>query len=263
MASPTKISSAGVSLIKSFEGYHRRLPNGDCTTYYCPARVLTIGYGCTEGITEGEVWTEAQAAKALMREIAKHEAAVMRLVTADISQQQFDALVSFSYNCGTGALARSTLLKRLNAGDYEGAARGFAAWNKGGGRVLPGLVRRRAQEAALFLQAGPVEPPSMPQLVDDPETSQPTGSRKEATSKTGMGLAALFWALCAAVKLKIDGWISDPFGTIGAAHDFISAHGWETAAVAALVFFIGFKVISVLNREDYVEGRSTPSGEVP
>lgn len=163
------LSDEGFRLIKSFEGYHRRLPNGDCTTYRCPAHVLTIGYGCTVGISDGMVWTEAQAEEALKREIAKHEAAVTRLVTVDLNQNEYDALVSFSYNCGIGALSKSSLLKKLNANDRLGAAKQFERWTRGGGRVLKGLVARRKREAALFLKpvAAP-EDPIMPQEVQKP-----------------------------------------------------------------------------------------------
>lgn len=163
-----KLSKACINLVKSYEGYHKKLPNGDCTTYYCPANVLTIGYGCTEGITKGEVWTHAQAIEALRREMEKHEAAVNRLVKAEISQNAFDALVSFSYNCGYGALGKSTLLKKVNKSDFAGAAAEFHKWNKGGGKVLPGLVRRRAQEAEMFLTADASTEPVMAQAVDTP-----------------------------------------------------------------------------------------------
>jgi lysozyme len=258
-----KISDNGIRLVKGFEGYHRRLPNGDCTTYYCPADVLTIGYGCTEGIKEGDVWTEAQATEALMRELAKHEAAVTRLVTVEINQHQFDALVSFSYNCGSGALAKSTLLQRVNAKDFDGAAKAFAAWNKGGGRVLPGLVSRRSREAALFQKPATTvtkaPEPTMPQTVDTPSEG-PSGSRKEKTSKMGMGIAAFFYALFVAIKAKIEGLISDPFGALETAHSFISEYGWEFAMVSAAVGFAAFKIISALNHQDYEEGRYTPSG---
>jgi lysozyme len=161
-----KISVAGLELIRSFEGYHRKLPNGDCTTYRCPAGVLTIGFGNTEGIKEGMVWTRAEAEAALLRELAQFEAAVDRLVTVELNQNQFDALVSFSYNCGIGALQKSTLLKKLNTGDYKGAASQFKQWNKGGGRVLPGLVDRRAREATLFMTpVAEAEDPGMAQSV--------------------------------------------------------------------------------------------------
>lgn len=159
-----KISAAGLDLIKSFEGYLTRLPDGSCQAYRCPAGVWTIGWGCTEGVKPGMVWTKDQAEFALRREIAKFESAVSRLVTVPLNQHQFDALVSYAYNCGEGALAKSTILKRLNAGDIPGAASAFSMWTKGGGKVLPGLVKRRQREADLFLSDAPEEP--MPQKVD-------------------------------------------------------------------------------------------------
>lgn len=165
-----KLSKNGINLVREFEGYHKKLPNGDCTTYYCPAGVLTIGYGCTEGIRKGEIWTHDQAIAALRKELKRFEDAVNRLVTTEINQNQFDALVSFAYNCGEGALAKSSLLRLVNKGDFEGAARQFGNWTRGGGRVLPGLVRRRAAEAALFRTAPELNnKPDMPQAVDEPQ----------------------------------------------------------------------------------------------
>lgn len=173
-----KISDNGIRLIKSFEGYHNRLPNGYCTAYLCPANVPTIGFGCTEGVKLGMVWTEEQAEAGLLKEIAKHEAAVNRLVSVDMNQNEFDALVSFSYNCGVGALGKSTLLKKLNKGDRIGAAREFGKWNKGGGSVLTGLVARREREAALFLKPTEApEGPYMPQVVEETkEISKPVAT---------------------------------------------------------------------------------------
>ena len=171
-----KLSKGCINLVKEFEGYHKKLPNGDCTTYYCPANVLTIGYGCTEGIKPGEVWTHAQAIAALKRELAQFESAVNALVDVDLNQNQFDALVSFAYNCGSGALSKSGLLKKVNAGDFDGAAREFGKWTRGGGRVLPGLVRRRAKEMELFLTPVDAEPePTMPQRVEpEPDVASPS-----------------------------------------------------------------------------------------
>ena len=166
-----KFGAKGMSLLREFEGYHTKLPDGSCIAYLdtlARPAVWTIGYGLTEGVYQGMKLTAAEAEACLRKELAGHEAAVVRLVTVDLNQHQFDALVSFSYNVGWGALGRSTLLKRLNAGDYDGAAREFARWNKAGGKVWRGLVRRRAAEAALFLE--PVEPgsePAMPQIVEE------------------------------------------------------------------------------------------------
>jgi len=194
-----KLSKACINLVKEHEGYHKKRPDGSCTTYYCPAGVLTIGYGCTVGIKEGDIWSPAQAVEALKRELAKHEQAINSLVKVDISQNAFDALVSFSYNVGSGALSKSTLLKKLNKGDMQGAAAEFAKWNKGGGKVLPGLVRRRAQEAELFLTPDNSIAPVMPQEVDIP--APPIASAMQS-SRTIFGLLTAFGA-------SLVGWFKD------------------------------------------------------
>ena len=112
----------------------------------------TIGWGATgPGIGPGTVWTQAQCDARLEQDIARHARDVDRaLADAPTSQAQFDALVSFHFN--TGAIARATLTRRHRAGDHGGAAAEFARWNRAGGRVLPGLVRRREAEAALYRQ---------------------------------------------------------------------------------------------------------------
>lgn len=138
-----QISKAGLDLIKQFEGLYLK-------AYRCPAGVPTIGYGHTAGVAMGQTITQQQADDYLRRDVRQFERAVSRLVTVPLTQGQFDALVSFAFNLGDGALAQSTMLRLLNAGDYTGAAAQFDRWNKAGGRVLPGLVRRRAAERALF-----------------------------------------------------------------------------------------------------------------
>jgi lysozyme len=182
-----KLSEEGLRLIKSFEGYHTRLEDGSCAAYLCPAGVATIGYGCTVGVKLGMVWTAEQAESALLREISKFEDAVNRNVTVEINQNEFDAMVSLAYNIGAAGFARSSVLRRLNKGDRKGAEQAFHLWNKGGGRVLAGLVSRRMREAALFLK--PVEKPEepfMPQAVV--ASSEPA---KPATVATGAAGAAV------------------------------------------------------------------------
>lgn len=144
-----KTATRGVELIKEFEGCR-------LTAYKCPAGVWTIGYGHTgtvdgKAIASGMTITAAKATELLKKDLAKFEASVNTYVTAPITQNMFDALVSFAYNCGSGALKGSTLLKKLNANDYDGAAEQFPLWNKAGGKVLKGLVRRRERERQLFL----------------------------------------------------------------------------------------------------------------
>ena len=182
-----KLSQEGKRLIYSFEGLHRKIDGDRYVAYRCPANVLTIYAGLTKGVHEGMVVTAAEGEAMFDREIAKFEDAVTRLVTVPINQNEFDALVSFAYNCGEGALAKSSILRRLNKGDRKGAAQAFHLWNKGGGRVLAGLVSRRAREAALFLK--PVEKPEepyMPQAVV--ASSEPA---KPATVATGAAGAAV------------------------------------------------------------------------
>ena len=139
-----QIGKAGLDLIKSFEGLKLR-------AYLCPAKVWTIGFGSTgPHVTPGKVITEAQADELLQDDLDRFEAAVTRLVTVPLTQNQYDALVSFAFNVGISALERSTLLKRVNAKLFDQARAEFGKWNRGGGRVLAGLTRRRAAEAALF-----------------------------------------------------------------------------------------------------------------
>lgn len=133
-----------MQLIRNFEGVK-------FSAYLCPAGVWTIGYGHTKGVKEGDACTLGQAQKWLQEDLQGSEADVEALVTVPLTQGQFDALVSFVFNLGASALASSTLLRKLNAGDYLGAADQFPRWNKAAGAVQKGLTRRRRAERALFL----------------------------------------------------------------------------------------------------------------
>lgn len=164
------LSAKGLALIQEFESYLKAQPDGSCKAYKCPAGVWTVGFGVTEGVTADTHWTREEADAAFRREMAKHEKAVQQLVTVSITQSQFDALVSFSYNVGSGALAKSKLLKKLNAKDYLGAADEFRYFTKARDPktnkkvVLKGLVRRRKAEAAMFTS-------DMPGADDMPQTA--------------------------------------------------------------------------------------------
>lgn len=143
-----EVSEAGVRLVQEFEGCR-------LDAYRCPAGIPTIGYGATgPDIRMGMVWTQEQADERLAEDLARFAAGVERLVQVDLTDNQFAAIVSFAFNVGLGALRDSTLLRKLNAGDYEGAADQLPRWNKGGGRVLAGLTRRRLAERQLFLAPG-------------------------------------------------------------------------------------------------------------
>jgi len=138
-----KISIEGLALIKKFEGL-------ELEAYRCAAGVLTIGYGHTKGVTEGQKITKAEADELLVHELVEYEKAVNDAVTISIDQCMFDALVSWTYNLGPSNLNASTMLKVLNSGDYDGVPEQIKRWNKAGGKVLEGLIRRREAEALLF-----------------------------------------------------------------------------------------------------------------
>jgi len=137
------ISEEGLSLIKKFEGL-------ELEAYKCAAGVWTLGYGHTAGVQEGDVWSEEQANEQLKIDMHVYAGYINDQVTCPLSQNQFDALVSWVFNLGPTNLRHSTLLKRLNAGDYADVPNQIKRWNKAGGKVLEGLIRRREAEALLF-----------------------------------------------------------------------------------------------------------------
>lgn len=154
---PRTIGHDGVALIKRFEGCAKLRPDGRYEAYPDPGtggEPWTIGWGATgPGIGPGTIWTQEECDARLEADLARYARDVDEaLGDAPTSQHQFDALVSFHYN--TGAIARATLTRRHIAGDFAGAQAEFARWNRAGGRVLRGLVRRREAEAALYAGAG-------------------------------------------------------------------------------------------------------------
>jgi len=145
-----RTSENGLQLITAHEGFRSK-------PYLCPAGVPTIGYGSTfypDGLKvtlQDRPVTEAEATALLAAALEGFEGAVNDLVTATITQVQFDALVSFVYNVGRNAFVKSTLLRKVNANPNDPTIYAeFARWNKGGGKVLPGLVKRRKEEAELY-----------------------------------------------------------------------------------------------------------------
>lgn len=168
-----KLSHAGAELMHRYEGCRNR-------PYLCPAHIWTIGYGHVlyqqqirlpmvkkEGesvqirkefpLAEGDnrVWSKEEINQLFATDVATFERGVLRLVPAVAGKQgAFDAMVSFAFNAGLGNLQRSQIRMRANRGDWQGAAEALMDWTKGGGRVLPGLVKRREAEKALFLSDG-------------------------------------------------------------------------------------------------------------
>jgi len=164
-----KLSQAGADLMHRYEGCKNR-------PYLCPAHIWTVGYGHVlyqdqirlPVVTDkpnivirkkyslkpedNRVWSKEEIEKLFANDVASFERGVLRLVPGCVGRQgSFDALVSFAFNAGLGNLQRSTIRMKANRGDWEGAAEAFMMWTKGGGRVLPGLLKRRQSEIALFL----------------------------------------------------------------------------------------------------------------
>jgi lysozyme len=152
VSSPTptrRINAKGMELVKYFEQFYEN-------TYRCESGKLTIGWGCTEGIKPGMKITRQQGEEMLNKELNKFEAGVAKLVKVKLNDDQFSALVAFTFNTGLGGFATSTSLKKLNEGNYQEAADWLLPWNKGGEdeknlNVLLGLARRRRAERCLFL----------------------------------------------------------------------------------------------------------------
>ena len=184
------LPAEALDLIKRFESCLKRIADGRYQPYLCPANVPTVGWGTTRypdgrrvALKDTPI-TQAQADAYLAHEVAANERDCDRLTTARLHPLSRGALVSFIYNCGAGAYRGSTLRKRVNDGAWSDVPRELAKWRMGGGRVLAGLVRRRAEEGALFMKgvklhgggpatgAGPVAAP-VPMAVKAPGPARP------------------------------------------------------------------------------------------
>lgn len=223
-----QMTEAGLALIRQFEGFRG-------TAYRCPGGIWTIGYGHTAmagppDVAEGQTMTEADAGALLKADADKFAEGVKAALTRELSDAQFSALVSFAYNVGLGAFKSSSVLKAVNAGGFETVPRRLQLWVKGGGRVLPGLVKRRAAEADLFMsESGKAEETGVPVAIDG----------KPAFRSTSV-LAALVAAITSVIS-----------GTLGAA----SGAGMATllagaAGLAAAIWIIRERLLK--SREDGV-----------
>lgn len=138
-----RTSGQGVALIKKFEGCELK-------AYQCSANVWTIGYGHTRGVKEGDEISADKAEYILLEDLIEFEKYVDQLVTVSLNQDQFDALVAWTFNLGPTNLKESTMLLRLNEAQYDDVPAQMARWNRSGGEVLEGLKRRRKAEGLLF-----------------------------------------------------------------------------------------------------------------
>jgi lysozyme len=200
----THVSARGRALIKQFEGFR-------ADAYQDVVGVWTIGYGFTRGVQPGQHMTAQQAEARLITELLGYEQAVLGGCTREPNQNQMDAMCSLAWNIGVGGFLRSTVLKAHNRGDAQSASRAFGLWNKAGGREWAGLTRRRAAEAALYLEPVPgavqrivegaipgaevaeVPPPpaqAMPQQID-PESSMAGSAINRAATVAGTTAATV------------------------------------------------------------------------
>jgi lysozyme len=138
------ISKEGLSLIKKFEGC-------ELEAYLCPAGVWTIGYGHTKDVKEGDKINKEEADYLLQEEMIEYESYINDFVEVPLNQNQFDALCSWVYNLGPTNLKNSTMLKVLNEEKYVDVPQEIKRWNKAGGEVLDGLIKRREAEAKMFV----------------------------------------------------------------------------------------------------------------
>jgi lysozyme len=161
-----RMTKAGLDLIKQWEGFRAK-------AYRCPAGVWTIGFGHTSmagkpDVKQGMVISKAEGERILLNDLKVYEAGVRSVIKVNLTPNQYSAAVSLCYNIGVGAFRRSSVARFCNRGQWKNAADAFALWNKAGGRVLPGLVRRRAAEAALFAKSGNARDEIRP-VVDEPK----------------------------------------------------------------------------------------------
>ena len=194
--------------------------------------VPTIGWGETRGITMGMTWTQQQADERFCESLTEFTDGVRKLCTNPPSENELGAMVSLAYNIGPGGLARSTVLRKHNAGEHQAAARAFALWNQAGGQVVHGLTLRRAKESAMYLTPDEGEIEAMPQRVDaESSLSQSPIAQSGAVSIAGGVIAAASAAL---------GPVKDISATLGV--DPLMVFG-------ALLIIVGLIVLTQRNKQ--------------
>jgi lysozyme len=200
------LSAAGFDLIKRFEGLR-------LVAYQCSAGRWTIGWGSTSGVVPGMTITEADAEDRLHADVRSANRSVNLQVSAPISQPQFDALVSFTFNLGSGSLLSSTLLRKVNSGDFMGAVNEFPRWcnvrDPSTGQLRPeaGLIRRRAAEAALFAsgiadEAAPVQ--VTPTVEPSFEPTRTTDEHDDVSQSGSVNAARIGTAVAAGGAAVLD-----------------------------------------------------------
>jgi lysozyme len=209
-----EINEAGLKLIESFEGLRLKAYNDG-------VGVMTIGYGHTDGVKRGDVITKAQAEEYLKEDLADAIHGVEKAVKVDLSDNEFAACVSLAFNIGTGGFAKSSVCRLVNRQKYDEAADAFLLWNKGGGKVMPGLTRRRQAERKLFLTPDEEahtlttspdnDPPATPPPAGaDPEQVSPPATEAKvvvAAQPEKSGALKSLWVTISGTVLAVLAWI--------------------------------------------------------
>jgi len=239
-----KTGSKGVAIIQKWEGYHKALPNGDCMAYLDTVAVppvWTAGFGCTEGVYKGLIWTRKQAEAKLMEEIAQTEREVAELVQVQhLNQNQYDAVISIAYNLRGGIRKAPTLVKHLNNQDWQKASDAFLLYCKAGGKTIKGLLNRRKDEKALF------DTWTKKEIKEESKTVR-------TLDRFWKWLTALFTAFAGADALEVGksyiDWVKE----------FSSNNKYLVMAGIAGVAYAIYKYVIAKRVQEHEEGRYTPS----
>lgn len=227
--------TAGIRLIKNFEGC-------ELDSYLCPAGKWTIGFGHTSDagnphVVPGMKITRGEAETLLARDIKQYEDAVTRLVKVSLTSNQFDALVSFTYNLGAERLANSTLLKKLNAKNYDAVPAELMKWTRGReGKVLDGLVKRRRAEAQLWrgMSDATLNTREARTSPEKPKASKTIFQSKE-------GNAALFASVMSGTEL-VSQVAQQATGTNSAVESLLGLFGNPRAAILVVVIMASLAI---------------------
>lgn len=266
------ISERGIRFIKEFEGAKTLLPDGRYKSYLdtlAVPNVWTIFTGLTKGVGKDTIWTLEECEKRFARECSVYEDAIDRLVKVPLNQNQADALISFTFNCGVGALQKSTLLKVLNAGRYAEVPSQLARWNKAGGRVWPGLTRRRAAEGALFMEPmplsaarqvveeGEVDPDTaMPQRVEETKAPITEAAKSPTIWSTIVGLLSSIWVWLGSVASDTTTEVVAKKQSLTGLEALWSHFGVSAGGVLLAVTIACLSVVLVRHLTRYSEGRA-------
>lgn len=239
-----KLAQEGIDLIKRREACRLK-------AYLCPAKVWTVGYGHTgPEVHQGLTISQDEAEALLLADLIVFDSAVLK-ACPDATPLQHAAMVSLCYNIGTGAFAKSSVARLHNAGKYAEAAQAFALWNKGGGKVLAGLVSRRAEESGLYLKGAPEE--TFETEIDAPAaTAQGEKGLHQSRSMNGQALAGI-GAIATAAPAVVP---PDAISGLREAFDMLTPVAPYAVYGSALLVVIGIGLTIFARWHDRHEGRA-------